>query len=251
MLASLQLDGDERVQFGDDVTSLSDALSRAHLPLADEVAGQDAHTLASSLKPFPHREYSISSLPGDGRIEFLLRRMLLPNGSPGLASGWLCDHVPIGGTVDLRVRSNPGFHAPDPGKPMILVGNGTGIGGLRAHLKARAATGANRNWLLFGERNAAHDRFHGDELAAWKANGQLEHLDLVFSRDPEGPRYVQDALREQVARLREWLDAGAAVYVCGSLEGMAPGVDAVLREVVGSDALDAMAADGRYRRDVY
>ena len=32
---------------------------------------------------------------------------------------------------------------------------------------------------------------------------------------------------------------------------MAPAVDAVLERILGRDALEAMAADGRYRRDVY
>jgi sulfite reductase (NADPH) flavoprotein alpha-component len=32
---------------------------------------------------------------------------------------------------------------------------------------------------------------------------------------------------------------------------MAEGVDAVLREVLGNDAVDALLDDGRYRRDVY
>ena len=32
---------------------------------------------------------------------------------------------------------------------------------------------------------------------------------------------------------------------------MAPAVDAVLADIVGRDALEALAAEGRYRRDVY
>lgn len=267
LLSALALDGASRVRFDGGEAALAEALSRAQLPEAADASGYDAATLASILKPLPHREYSISSLPADGRVEFLLRRMLLPDGTPGLASGWLCHHAGIGDAIDLRVRANPGFHAPDPSRPMVLVGNGTGIGGLRAHVKARVAAGARRNWLLFGERNFATDRFHGGELDAWRRDGYLEHLDLAFSRDggeSGGPRmdaaapawnfhhgYVQDALRVHASRLREWLKAGAVVYVCGSLEGMAPGVDAVLREVVGTDTLEAMAADGRYRRDVY
>lgn len=268
LLASLGLDGGSRVRFAGGDATLSDALSRAHLPDAASVAGQTAVALASRLEPLPHREYSISSLPADGRLEFLLRRMLHPDGTPGLASGWLCEHARVGDGIDLRVRANPGFHAPDPSRPMVLVGNGTGIGGLRAHLKQRIADGARRNWLLFGERHAACDLFHGEELDAWLRDGWLERVDLAFSRDTgvagaEDPAgvdatkmihhhgYVQDALRAQASRLREWLEAGAAVYVCGSLAGMAPGVDAVLREVVGTEALEAMAANGRYRRDVY
>ena len=79
----------------------------------------------------------------------------------------------------------------------------------------------------------------------------LERLDAVFSRDPGGPRYVQDALRAAAPALREWIAAGASIYVCGSLEGMAPGVDAVLRETLGDGPLELLRAQGRYRRDVY
>ena len=73
----------------------------------------------------------------------------------------------------------------------------------------------------------------------------------MFSRDPSPGRYVQDVLRTTADTLREWLDAGAAVYVCGSLKGMAPAVDTALRELVGEQALDEMMAEGRYCRDVY
>jgi sulfite reductase (NADPH) flavoprotein alpha-component len=63
--------------------------------------------------------------------------------------------------------------------------------------------------------------------------------------------YVQDRLREAAGELRRWIAEGAVVYVCGSLEGMAPGVDAALGEVLGAQGLDALIAQGRYRRDVY
>jgi sulfite reductase (NADPH) flavoprotein alpha-component len=44
---------------------------------------------------------------------------------------------------------------------------------------------------------------------------------------------------------------GAVVYVCGSLDGMAAGVDAALEHILGDAALDDLIAEGRYRRDVY
>ena len=135
---------------------------------------------------------------------------------------------------------------------MILVGNGTGIAGLRAHLKARVAAGARRNWLLFGERNREHDFFYRDEIERWHAHGFIERLDLgVLARRRTMQRYVQDALHDAADALRAWVDDGAAIYVCGSLQGMAPGVDAVLRATSGRHAGGAMLADGRYRRDVY
>ena len=251
-LAATGLGADEAVTVDGHQVSLRDLLARSLLPDAGTVRGLGAEALASTLKPLPHREYSIASLPTDGEVQFILRRMLLPDGSPGLASGWLCDVAPIGGDIDARLRSNPNFHAPDPARPMILIGNGTGIGGLRAHLKARVAAGAHRNWMLFGERSASADRLYGDELEGWLQSGALTHLDRVFSReDVGGPRYVQDALRANIGRLREWLSDGASVYVCGSLKGMAPGVDAMLVEAIGQAGVDALIEAGCYRRDVY
>ena len=47
------------------------------------------------------------------------------------------------------------------------------------------------------------------------------------------------------------MEHGAAIYICGSLAGMAPGVDAVLREALGDAAVERLRENGRYRRDVY
>ena len=62
---------------------------------------------------------------------------------------------------------------------------------------------------------------------------------------------VSDKLRQACASVREWVADGAAIYVCGSLEGMAAGVDATLGEILGEDGLEQLIAAGRYRRDVY
>ena len=250
-LAAARLDGDLRVRNADRDVALADLLLRSHLSQAETARGHTAQAVADALRPLPHREYSIASLPSDGSLQLLVRQMRRNDGRLGSGSGWLTAHAPTDGRIDLRIRSNPGFHAPKDDRPMVLVGNGTGIAGLRALLKARMASGQHRNWLLFGERNAAHDFHYGDEILAWQRESRIERLDLAFSRDGDGRTYVQDLLREQLPRLREWLEAGAAVYVCGSLEGMAPAVDEVLREAVGVEALEAMALDGRYRRDVY
>ena len=215
------------------------------------VAGDARAADTATAKPLPSREYSIASVPGDGSLQLIVRRMFRPDGTPGLGSGWLLEGVQLGGSVDLRIRANPGFHVPADARPVLLVGNGTGLAGLRALLKARVAAGHGRNWLLFGERSAAHDNFHVEELQAWQNAGHLQRLDLVFSRDQLQRRYVQHVLEEAAGEVRKWVGDGAAIYVCGSLRGMAPAVDAVLERILGRDALEAMAADGRYRRDVY
>jgi sulfite reductase (NADPH) flavoprotein alpha-component len=203
------------------------------------------------LVPLAMREYSIASIAQDGVLELIVRQELHPDGSLGLGSGWLTEHVAVGEAVSLRVRRNSSFHLPDDPRPVILLGNGTGLAGLRSLLKGRIANGQSRNWLLFGERNLAHDFHCGDQLKAWLASGELTRLDLAFSRDQAEKIYVQDRLLEAADELRLWLADGAAIYICGSLEGMAAGVDAALIEILGAQAVEDLIEQGRYRRDVY
>jgi len=63
--------------------------------------------------------------------------------------------------------------------------------------------------------------------------------------------YVQDRLAQAADTLREWVQGGAAIYVCGSLQGMAQGVDDTLRAVLGAEQMEQLVRSGRYRRDVY
>lgn len=106
-------------------------------------------------------------------------------------------------------------------------------------------------WLLFGERQAHCDAHHREEIEGWLRRGWLDRVDWVFSRDQAERRYVQHALADEAPRLRDWVEQGAAIYVCGSLQGMAGDVDATLQRILGEDTLRQLAAQGRYRRDVY
>jgi sulfite reductase (NADPH) flavoprotein alpha-component len=212
----------------------------------------DLVQVAPPAQPDRPREYSIASIPGDGSVHLLVRLHRHADGSAGIASGWLCEGAAVGASVPLRLRQHRRFRLEDnAARPLILIGNGSGLAGLRGHLRARAAAGQGRNWLLFGERQRAHDLHHGDELAGWQAQGVLARLDLAFSRDAGARMYVQDLLPPATDALRAWIADGAAIYVCGSLEGMAGGVDRALREILGDGAVDALSAAGRYRRDVY
>jgi len=209
--------------------------------------------LAATLKLLPHREYSIASITGSesGHLELVVRQVSNDDGRLGHGSGWLTEFAGIGTEIALRVRSNPMFHPPAQAVPLILIGNGTGIAGLRAHLLASIKRGQQRHWLLFGERNAACDGYFMDELQAMKGQGVLSRLDVAYSRDQATPVYVQHILASHPELLREWIREGAAILVCGSANGMAPAVHHVLGSVLGEDALTALAAAGRYKRDIY
>ncbi|HKS13709.1 MAG TPA: sulfite reductase flavoprotein subunit alpha [Pseudomonas sp.] len=251
-LAGLGLDPDTPVQLAGLTETLAQALASRNLPTGREhLVGVHAQALVESLAPIGPREYSIASIASDGELELIVRQERHPDGSLGLGSGWLTEYLPIDGSVNLRLRRNSSFHLPPASTPMVLIGNGTGLAGLRSLLKARIVDGDQRNWLLFGERNRVHDFHCRDELLAWLESGDLARLDLAFSRDQAEKVYVQDLLRGQADELRRWMDDGACVYICGSQQGMASGVDAVLNEVLGEDLVQQLIEDGRYRRDVY
>ncbi|MBY4896905.1 sulfite reductase flavoprotein subunit alpha [Cupriavidus sp. AU9028] len=254
LLHALALDGDTAVQCDGAPSTLREALA-TRLPFtaaqAQAMRGVAPQALVDALAPLPHREYSIASLPADGAIELLVRQTRHADGGLGVGSGWLTEYAQPGQDIALRVRVNRGFHPPGDERPLILIGNGTGIAGLRALLKARAQAGHRRNWLLFGERSAATDAFYDEELRHWQAQGVLSRIDRTWSRDGGQLRYVQDAVRQAGDTVREWIAAGATIQVCGSLQGMASGVHEALEAVLGSDGLAALAESGRYRRDVY
>lgn len=212
----------------------------------------DLAQVSAPADPDHPREYSIASLPSEGRLELLVRLQRREDGSLGAASGWLCEGASQDEVIRLRIRAHGRFRLNgNASRPLIAIGNGSGLAGLRALIKSRIDAGKGDNWLLFGERNAAHDFLCRDELQGWLASSGLARLDLAFSRDQATPRYVQHLVREHAPALRKWVDEGAAIYVCGSLQGMAGGVHEALTEVLGAAALDALTAEGRYRRDVY
>ncbi len=251
-LDGLGIAGDTSVKVGGLDESIEVALASRQLPQhRAHLVGLHAQAMIDALVPLAMREYSIASIAQDGVLELIVRQELHPDGSLGLGSGWLTEHVALGEAVSLRVRRNSSFHLPGDLRPVILLGNGTGLAGLRSLLKARIAQGQTRNWLLFGERNAAYDFHCGAQLQAWLASGDLARLDLAFSRDQAEKVYVQDRLREAADELRNWLSQGAALYICGSLEGMAAGVDAALIEILGAQAVGELIEQGRYKRDVY
>ncbi|NMX65813.1 flavodoxin [Pseudomonas sp. WS 5111] len=251
-LDGLGIAGTDEVLIDGLARPLEQVLASRQLPdNRSHLVGLHAQALVEALVPVGMREYSIASIASDGVLELIVRQERHADGSLGLGSGWLTEHAPLGAAISLRLRRNSGFHLPTDPVPLILLGNGTGLAGLRSLLKAGIADGQQRNWLLFGERNIAHDYHCQDELQGWLASGDLALLDLAFSRDQEEKIYVQDRLRESADVLRKWLAEGAAIYVCGSLQGMAGGVDQVLVDVLGSEAVERLIEQGRYRRDVY
>jgi thiamine biosynthesis lipoprotein len=139
---------------------------------------------------------------------------------PGAASGWLCEQALRGDDAPAAARASRFRLGDNAQRPLILIGNGSGLAGLRGLLRARASQGGRDNWLLFGERNAARlpaarraGGWQRDRLAGKAGPG-------VFARPGRAPATCRIACR--AGRCGARMDRrGAAIYVCGSLEGMA------------------------------
>nr|WP_225444490.1 flavodoxin domain-containing protein [Pseudomarimonas arenosa] len=221
------------------------------LPSTASCRGLPFADLIVLLLPLPQRNYSIASTAADGVIDLLLRETRTPQGELGLGAAWLCQACAIGETVDLHVRENRQFGLPPDSAPLILIGAGTGIAGLRALLRGRMQRGSRPNWLIFGERQRSRDALFDTELQAALQSGGLQHLDQVYSRDGGEIRHVQDLLAAQAQRLCQWIEQGAHLRICGSADTMGKAVDQQLQALLGSAALAALTAEGRCRKDVY
>ncbi|WP_313033303.1 sulfite reductase flavoprotein subunit alpha [Acinetobacter sp.] len=207
--------------------------------------------LLEQLPVLPSREYSIASIPSQQVLRLVVRQQSDAQGQLGLGSGWLTQHAPLNSEIALRIRNNPSFHLINDNRPLICIGNGTGLAGLMSLLHARTRQDYTQNWLIFGERQREHDFFYQSTIEAWQTTGMLQRLDLAFSRDQAEKVYVHHKLREQAQELKAWIDKGAVIYVCGSINGMASDVDRALTDILGEATVDQLRQDGRYRRDVY
>ncbi|MBF5004281.1 sulfite reductase subunit alpha [Diaphorobacter caeni] len=212
----------------------------------------DLVSLSVPADPEHARDYSIASIMADGYLQMLVRQSTREDGTPGVASGWLCTGVQIGEQCALTVRQHSSFRLGDNARrPLVLIGNGSGLAGLLSHIRARIEAGRGDQWLVYGERSPAQDAICGEQLEQWLRAGQIERLDRAWSRDGGRRTYVQDVLLAQADELRRWIERGATIYVCGSLQGMGQGVHAALKQVLGDECVQALTQSGRYRRDVY
>lgn len=219
-----------------------------HIPL--RLVDEAVEAWVQRFAPLPSRDYSIASIPEQGYVELVIRQQQTEHGL-GLGSGWLTAALAMGENISAKIRSNPSFHLVQQQQALILIGNGTGIAGLMSHLYQREHWQQQRNWLIFGERQQQYDHLYAEQLQHWQQRGFLTDLDYAFSRDQQQKIYVQDRLLQKADQLRQWIADGAAIYICGSLSGMAQQVEQVLIQILGETQLEQLREQHRYQRDVY
>lgn len=190
------------------------------------------------------RYYSLASRYSDGFLEICVRRV-----TGGVCSTYLHALQP-GDTIRSFVKSNPGFALECSRQPVVLIGAGTGVAPLAGFIRNNDRRSPMH--LYYGARDPAKDFYFGEEIRGWLSDRRLTSLQTAFSRTPEGGGYVQDALRQDAARLRELVSKGAVVRVCGSrpmAQGVAQALDAILGAVHLS--VQQLRVGGRYAEDIF
>lgn len=227
----------------------------------------NAAAFVSILPKLTPRLYSIASSPDEtpGQVSLCVGAVRYTSHGrdrKGVCSTYMADLLQPGDKVRVFVHSNKGFRLPEDGAtPIIMVGPGTGIAPFRAFWQQRVidkATGP--MWLFFGNPYKATDGCYEDELAPLVESGALK-LSVAWSRDQAHKIYVQHLMLEAGEEIWQWLEKGAAVYMCGDANRMAKDVEQALLSIIAKYGnrteeeaaayLADMKAAKRYQKDVY
>jgi cytochrome P450/NADPH-cytochrome P450 reductase len=225
------------------------------------------------LPPLRPRQYSISSSPlwNASRCTLTVAVVDAPALSGhgryrGAASSHLARRVP-GDRVAVTVRApNTPFRPTEPATPMIMIAAGTGLAPFRGFIQERAlrqnvAAPVAESLLFFGCDHPDVDFLYRQELAEWQAQGVVALYPAFFRAADGDVTFVQHRLWQERARVRELLDRGAHIFVCGDGVRMAPAVRETLARIhqEAAGATDAEATswlaslerEGRYVADVF
>ncbi|MDM5309309.1 assimilatory sulfite reductase (NADPH) flavoprotein subunit [Peribacillus frigoritolerans] len=230
--------------------------------------GESAQEFVSILRKMPARLYSIASslsaYPDEVHLTIgAVRYESHGRERKGVCSILCADRLQPGDVLPIYIQHNQNFKQPkNPDTPIIMVGPGTGIAPFRSFIQDREESEAKgKTWLFFGDQHFVTDFLYQTEWQKWLKTGVLTKMDVAFSRDTDEKVYVQDRMREQSGELYEWLQEGAALYICGDEKNMAHDVHNTLIEIIEKEGnmshadaqayLEDMQQNKRYQRDVY
>lgn len=197
------------------------------------------------------RFYSLASSTTDGVLEICVRKQ--PH---GVCSGYL-HSLRLGDGIKGFIRQNPEFRPAVGDNPIILIGAGAGIGPLAGFI--RKNTQRNPMFLYWGGRNEEADFLYQPDLGRYLDDHRLTGLQTAFSQvKSQGTgqitekTYVQDKLLQDQTAVRQMLEQGAQILVCGGRD-MAAGVAQAINDILKPLQInvDSLKAQGRYLEDVY
>jgi propane monooxygenase reductase subunit len=178
--------------------------------------------LPESEKGEVRRSFSMANVPGDGRIELIVKRY-----PDGRFSSLLDGGIKEGD--ELRFTGPFGaFHLRDTGRPILMVAGGSGMAPILSLLRKLSAEGCARPVRFFYGARTENDVFYGDlidELGAGLADFEFH---AVLS---ETDRFVHEAAGE-------YLESDAVsdpeLYMCGP----PPMIDAMIELATERHGID-------------
>lgn len=244
---------------------------------------------ANVLPELRGRQFSIASggqlkhsISGEVRFELLVAivkyQTVIKKVREGVCTRYISS-LPVGTkmVVDLQ-KGSLGVARKDAGRPIVMVGPGTGVAPMRSLIWERLSLGqthpqingndppsgirgVGENVLFFGCRKRNSDFFFSNEWTELKSKMNLGVF-VAFSRDQYEKVYVQDVIRQQSEMVFRLLhQEQGMVYVCGSSGKMPQGVRAALVEVFRQNGsmdqqaaeryLQEMEKEGRYRQETW
>ena len=168
------------------------------------------------------RSFSMANLPGDGRIELIIKRY------PGGRFSGLLDGAIAPGD-ELRFTGPYGaFHLRSSDSPILMVAGGSGMAPILSLLRRLAAEGTERPVRFFYGARTAQDLFYVDLIRGLGTRLADFEFTPVLS-DPD--RFVHEAADE-------FLESGAMtdpeIYMCGP----PPMIDAMLEVATEKHGID-------------
>lgn len=227
---------------------------------------QDA--LHQILRKLPAREYSIASshqaAPDEVHLTIgAVRYHSHDRDRKGVCSVQFAERLQPGDTVPIYLKKNPNFKFPKTSEtPVIMIGPGTGVAPFRSYIQEKEELElTNKAWLFFGEQHFTTDFLYQTEWQGWLKDGVLDKLSVAFSRDSEEKVYVQHRIEENSKEFYQWIQEGAAIYVCGDEKHMAKDVHQSILNVIQKEGhyneeeaetfLTELKKERRYQRDIY
>ena len=153
------------------------------------------------------RLYSIGKVGGKLQLTVKLHEQ-------GIGSNYLYN-LQKGQKIKACIISNPSFHMPKESKKVIFISCGTRIAPFLGMIDQNKYT---EIYLYVGFR------YNNEIIKEYKSffdeqieKGKLRSYHFIFSREQENKGYVTDLLKRDIAFVKDTLDAGGVIMICGML----------------------------------
>jgi NAD(P)H-flavin reductase len=161
------------------------------------------------------RSYSLASVPRlDDVLELHIKRL-----GGGQMSNWIYNDLTVGEPLDIQGPNGDCYYiGGQPDRPLLLIGNGSGLAPLYGILRDALADGHVGPIHLYHGSRMAKGLYYGDELLALAQANENFHYNPCLSGDTDEapPELGAKPGRAEAVALAEHPDlSGWGVYLCG------------------------------------